>query len=115
MELPLPMPGDMPPNPTNKMESADDVNGRSKMAIALPGLGLLAGVANLFGALSILGGSCAGGGCPSDGHTRLNWASIGNLDSGWGWSPSILDGSFGIPDIILIGICGLLVVKGLRK
>jgi len=115
MELPLPMPGDMPPNPANESESTTDSENRSKMPIVLPGMGLLIGVANLFGALSILGGNCTGGGCPSDGHTRLNWASIGNMDSGWGWSPSILDGSFGTPDIILVGICGLLIIKGLLR
>ena len=115
MELPLPMPGDMPPNPTNESDNTSDSGNRSKLPIALPGIGLLIGVANLFGALAVLGSSCTGGGCPSDGHTRLNWASIGNFDSGWGWSPSILDGSYGTPDIILVGLCGLLIVKGLLR
>ena len=56
---------------------------------------------NLLGLLSFLGSSCTGGGCPSNGHNKINWASIGNLDSGWGWSPSLLDGVIGMPDIIL--------------
>lgn len=71
---------------------------------------------NLLGGLSFLGGGCTGGGCPSDGHTRFNWASIGNLNSGWGWSPSLLEGSYGIPDLMLIGIgLGLLGMYFLKK
>ena len=74
-----------------------------------------AAVANMFGAMSFLGGSCSGGGCPSDGHTRLNWASSGNFDSGWGWSPSLLDGSYGIPDILMITLGVLILIKHFRK
>jgi hypothetical protein len=77
---------------------------------------LIISLANLLGGFAFLGGGCNGGGCPSDGHTRFNWASFGNLDSGWGWSSSILDGSYGIPDLILIGIgLGLLALHFLKK
>ena len=112
----LPLPDALPFDPpTNDVSGDSESKNRSKVPFALGTVGLLAGIANLFGALSVLGGSCTGGGCPSDGHTRLNWASIGNIDSGWGWSPSILDGSYGTPDIVLIVACGLLFVKGLLR
>jgi hypothetical protein len=112
----LPMPIDMPENPSYDLDDDDvQVRGRSKLPMAFGGFGLIIGLANLFGALSVLGGSCTDGGCPADGHTRINWASIGNLDTGWGWSPSILDGSYGTPDIVLIGVCGLLFVMSLLR
>ena len=63
---------------------------------------LLFTVLNLLGLLSFLGGSCSGGGCPANGNNKINWASIGNLDTGWGWSPTLLDGVIGIPDIFLL-------------
>ncbi len=114
--LPLPEDDAIPFDPpTNDITGDYESKRGSKAPLALGAIGLLAGIANLFGALSILGGSCTGGGCPSDGHTRLNWASIGNIDSGWGWSPSILDGSYGTPDIVLIVTCGLLLVTCLLR
>ena len=67
-------------------------------------------ILNLFGLFSFLGGGCSGGGCPSDGHNKINWASIGNLDSGWGWSPSVLEGSIGIPDILAITISAVMIL-----
>lgn len=67
-------------------------------------------ILNIFGVLSYLfGGLCKSDTlCPSDGYTRINWLSIGEIDSGWGWSQSMLDMSIGIPDIIalVLGIAG---------
>ena len=81
-----------------------ETSGMSKSGLGI-GLAILtAGVANSFGRLSFLGNNCTGGGCPADGHTRMNWASLGQLGDGWGWSPPVLDGSIGIPDITVIGI-----------
>lgn len=78
--------------------------GMSKAGLALGSTILTAGVANLFGIFSFLGNDCTGGGCPADGHSRMNWASVGNLSDGWGWSPPLFEGSIGIPDIAVIGV-----------
>lgn len=88
------------------------VPSKSKFKLVISMALSLLGTINLFGGLSFLGNSCTGGGCPSDGQTRLNWASLGNLDTGWGWSPSILEGSLGIPDIVIliVGFGGLLLI-----
>ena len=93
-------PFDAPVNIIDELGTPQKERGRLYLGLLVTGLS----TANLFGGLSFLGGGCTGGGCPADGHTRFNWASIGNLDSGWGWSPSILEGSYGISDLILIGI-----------
>ncbi len=77
--------------------------------------GLLFGTVNLYGGFQILGGGCSGGGCPTDGETRLNLARFWDIGSGWGWSPSILEGSIGIPDIVLVIVCGLGLFLSLRK
>jgi len=70
-------------------------------------------VLNLFGAFGgVLGGMCDPNDlCPADGYNRINWASIHQLASGQGWSLSILEGSYGIPDLIaIIGCCVGLVL-----
>jgi len=72
-------------------------------SLLIMGSGLfMISILNLLGLLSFLGGSCSGGGCPANGNNKINWASIGNLDTGWGWSPTLLEGAIGIPDIILL-------------
>lgn len=81
-----------------------ETTGISKAGLGLGSLILTAGVANLFGLLSFLGNDCTGGGCPSDGHTRINWASLGHLENGWGWSPPALEGIIGVPDMAVVGI-----------
>ena len=70
--------------------------------------GLLISVANLFGLFGLLlGGMCDPSDlCPSDGYTRINWISVHQLSSGLGWSQSILDGQYGVPDLVaIIGSC----------
>jgi len=105
-------PFDAPVNIIDDLGTPQKERGRLYMGLVVTALAM----ANLFGVLSFLGGGCTGGGCPADGHTRFNWASIGNLNSGWGWSPSILEGSFGISDLILIGIgIALLSMYFLKK
>jgi hypothetical protein len=63
-------------------------------------------IMNIFGLLSFaLGGLCKSDTlCPSDGYTRINWLSIDKIDSGWGWSHSMLDMAIGIPDIIALSV-----------
>ena len=67
-------------------------------------------IMNIFGLFSyVLGGLCKSDTlCPADGYTRINWLSVHKIDSGWGWSQSILDMVIGIPDIValVIGIIG---------
>lgn len=111
-DLPEIDPFDAPTNLLTPIETPSKGKGRLIAGSTL----LTISLANLLGGLGFLGGGCSGGGCPTDGHTRFNWASLGNLDSGWGWSPSILDGSYGIPDLILIGIgLGLVGLHFLKK
>jgi hypothetical protein len=81
-----------------------ETSGMSKSGLVIGSTILIAGIANLFGLLSFLGNDCTGGGCPTDGHTRMNWVSLGHLENGWGWSPPVLEGSIGIPDITVLGI-----------
>ena len=65
---------------------------------------------NIFGLFSyVLGGLCKSDTlCPADGYTRINWLSVHKIDSGWGWSQSMLDMSIGMPDIValIVGIIG---------
>ncbi len=90
-------------------EIPESDNKTTKLPLLSGGLFIIS-IMNLLGVFSFLGGGCSGGGCPSDGHNKINWASIGNLDSGWGWSPSLLEGTIGIPDILLISISTIFLI-----
>jgi hypothetical protein len=96
-------PFEAPTSSPIKSETSE-TSGMSKSGLVIGLTILVAGLSNLFGLLSFLGNDCTGGGCPTDGHTRINWASIGHLETGWGWSPPVLDGCIGIPDITVLGI-----------
>lgn len=92
---------DMPPAPTVARST------KSPMRLIFAS-GLLISVANLFGLFGLLlGGMCDPSDlCPSDGYTRINWISVHQLSSGLGWSQSILDGQYGVPDLVaIIGSC----------
>ena len=67
---------------------------------------LLVVISNIFGLLSyVIGGLCKSDTlCPADGYTRINWLSVHKIDSGWGWSQSMLEMSIGIPDIVALGV-----------
>jgi len=67
---------------------------------------LIVVISNIFGLISYaLGGICKSDTlCPSDGYTRINWLSVHKIDSGWGWSQSMLEMSIGIPDIVALSI-----------
>ncbi len=83
-------------------------SGKSKMSLIskIILLELTIIIMNIFGLLSFaLGSLCKSDTlCPSDGYTRINWLSIAKIDSGWGWSHSILDMTIGIPDIIALSL-----------
>ena len=106
LEMPLPTSRlaelEMPPMPVRQ---------RSTMRWVFTA-GLLVSILNLLGVFGYLfGGLCDPSDiCPSDGSTRINWASIHQITSGYGWSPSVLDGSFGIPDIVAIVSTSTLMV-----
>ena len=106
LEMPLPTSPlaelEMPPMPVRQ---------RSTMRWVFTA-GLLVSILNLLGVFGYLfGGLCDPSDiCPSDGSTRINWASIHQITSGYGWSPSALDGSFGIPDIVAIVSTSTLMV-----
>lgn len=70
-----------------------------------------ASILNLFGAFGYLLGSLCDPNdlCPSDGYNRLNWASLHEITNGNAWSLTILDGSFGIPDLVAV-ICSVILV-----
>ena len=91
---------DLPPAP--------GISSRSKMSLMskliLAELTII--IMNIFGLFSfVLGGLCKSDTlCPSDGYTRINWLSIHKVDSGWGWSQSVLDMAIGIPDIIALSL-----------
>jgi hypothetical protein len=91
---------DLPPAP--------DIGSRSKMSLMskLILVELTIIIMNIFGLLSfVLGDLCKSDTlCPSDGYTRINWLSIHKVDSGWGWSQSMVDMSIGIPDIIALSL-----------
>jgi hypothetical protein len=87
---------------------------RPLIPLALLGTSIL----NLFGAFGyLLGSLCEPSDlCPSDGYNRINWASIHEITSGNGWSLTLLEGSFGIPDLVaVIGSIILVVYFSGRK
>ena len=69
-------------------------------------------VLNLFGVFGYLFGSLCDPNdlCPSEGYNRLNWASVHEITNGNAWSLTVLDGSFGIPDMVAIIASVILVV-----
>jgi hypothetical protein len=100
---PLPALGTLPDLPP-----APDISSHSKMSLMskLILVELTIIIMNIFGLFSfVLGGLCKSDTlCTSDGYTRINWLSIHKVDSGYGWSQSMVDMSIGIPDIIALSI-----------
>ena len=107
IQAPLPV-LDMPP------VAEVETTRRPLIPLALLGTSIL----NLFGAFGyLLGSLCEPSDlCPSDGYNRINWASIHEITNGNGWSLTVLDGSFGIPDLVaVIGSLILVVYFSRRK
>lgn len=99
---PLPALGALPDLPPPPGISSSKMNLMSKIIL----LELTIIIMNIFGLLSFaLGGLCKSDTlCPSDGYTRINWINIHQIDTGWGWSQSMVDMSIGIPDIIALSL-----------
>ena len=112
----LPMPEDMPPNPSYDIESSDGT-GRSVMA----NLNIMAGISGviailvnlLYGFGNFLTG-CTGVmhiKCSITPRMKLNWIDFFRTDEHIAWSEV---GCIGIPDILLGMVCLLFIVRGCR-
>ncbi len=79
-------------------------------------------IANIFGLFGILFGDIcsepvgSSGTCPADGATKITLLSVGQINTGWGWSEPIQNGIVGIPDVVAIAVLllGLFAIK-MRK
>ena len=111
----LPMPEDMPPNPSLDLDAEVNADGRSMKhkLFLMSGLsGLIAILVNLFyGFGNILSGCAAEVHSTCSTSMKLNWAEFHRMDEHIAWSPT---GSIGIPDVILVLICLWYIVCGLR-
>ena len=111
----LPMPEDMPPNPSLDSDAEVYADGRSMKhkLFLMSGLsGLIAILVNLFyGFGNILSGCAAEVHSTCSTSMKLNWAEFHRMDEHIAWSPT---GSIGIPDVILVLICLWYIVCGLR-
>ena len=113
-DLPLPMPEDMPPNP-----SYDDVveqsSGRSivhTLRIIGGSIGLIAVITNLFYGFGNFLSVCASEVHSTCGESlKLNWVEFHRMDEHIAWSPT---GSIGITDVILAILCIANIIYGLR-
>ena len=113
--LSLPMPEDMPPNPSFDIDDVGHPGGRSmkNKLFLISGLtGLIALMVNLFyGFGNILSGCAAEVHSTCSTSMKLNWAEFHRMDEHIAWSPT---GTIGIPDVILALICIWYIVCGLR-
>jgi hypothetical protein len=113
--LPLPMPDDMPPNPSYELESDQNPARtlKQKFGVFIGSVGLVAALTNLFyGFGNFLTG------CGSEIHStctsslKLNWLDFFRMDEHIAWSPT---GTIGIPDVLLMTVCLWYIVTGLRS
>ena len=112
--IPLPMPSDMPPNPTNDLFE-DDAGGRTlsdKLRVVAGSIGIIAVITNMFYGLGNFLSVCASDVHETCGESlKLNWIDFFRMDEHIAWSPT---GSIGIPDVILALLCIANIVMGLR-
>ena len=113
--LPLPMPEDMPPNPSFDMDDEAESGRSLKHKLSLSGglIGLTTVIFNLFyGFGHILSG------CSLEIHStcttsmKLNWVEFHRMNEHIAWSPT---GTIGIPDVLLALVCLWYIVCGLRS
>ena len=113
-DLPLPMPEDMPPNPSND-DVSEQSSGRSivhTLRMIGGSFGLIAVISNLFYGFGNFLSVCASEVHSTCGESlKLNWVEFHRMDEHIAWSPK---GSIGIPDVIIALICIACIVKGLR-
>jgi hypothetical protein len=98
-DIPLPMPGDMPPAPENLFDE-DDEGGRRKspLRMLIGSVGTLAVLTNLFYGFGNFLSSCSDGHISCAENVKLNWMDVHHISDHIAWSPV---GSIGIPDIVL--------------
>jgi hypothetical protein len=104
---PLPM-NDLPPLPQTSTKKG---NLLSKLFF----LGFIISVSNILGFIGMLTNSPCNPNhyCPVDGYTRFNYLYIFDMNEGYAWSQPILDGSYGIPDLVAI-FCSLIFYMWFR-
>lgn len=113
--LPLPMPSDMPPNPSNQ-ELVDVVTSNrtitQKLRIIGGSLGVIAVIVNIFYGFGNFLSVCGAAIHSTCGESmKLNWIDFFRMDEHIAWSPT---GSVGIPDVIVALFCVANIVYGLR-
>jgi hypothetical protein len=112
--LALPMPADMPPNPSYDLEDEHSL-GRSlqqKLRISVGSLGIIAVLVNIFyGFGNFLTGCDATIHSTCTSSMKLNWIDFFRMDEHIAWSPT---GEIGIPDVMLFVLCLANIVYGLR-
>ena len=99
------------------IEVEAESKGKTKLLTVLSGVGIVTVILNMVGALSVvLGSMCSSGDlCPSDGYTRINLVDFYKIDTGYGWSEPIQTGAYGLPDVIALGVLGVLMFISMRK
>ncbi len=96
---PLPMPGDMPPDPENLLDlEAEGGRKRILSRIVFGGIGIVTVLTNLFYGLGHFLSLCDDGHVSCTENLKLNWLDIHHISDHIAWSPV---GSIGIPDIAL--------------
>ena len=96
---PLPMPGDMPPDPENIFD-VEDEGGRKRILsrMVFGGIGIVVVLTNLFYGLGNFLSLCDDGHVSCTENVKLNWMDVHHISEHIAWSPV---GSIGIPDIAL--------------
>lgn|GEM_PF-151529 len=98
-DIPLPMPGDMPPDPENLFDEEDEGGRRkSPLRMLIGSVGTLAVLTNLFYGFGNFLSSCSDGHISCAENVKLNWMDVHHISDHIAWSPV---GSIGIPDIVL--------------
>ena len=113
--LPLPMPSDMPPNPSNEEVVDVFTSNRTitqKLRIFGGSVGVIAIIVNMFYGFGNFLSVCGEAVHTTCGESmKLNWIDFFRMDEHIAWSPT---GSIGIPDVIVALFCVANIVYGFR-